>query len=81
MEKKNNFHQPENQLPIAKLCSFFEECVPQIHIIVSTSRKCNPGQKTLFPLDKECVSTSRVKDLLKNMFPLYKKVAPTLKNL
>ena len=44
-------------------------------------QKNNSDQKALFPLDSKSVSTSRMKDLLKNMFPLYEKVAPTLKNL
>ena len=35
----------------------------------------------MFPLDRKSVSTNRMKDLLKNMFPLYGKVASTLKNL
>ena len=43
--------------------------------------KNNSDQKTLFPLDRKSVCTSRMKDLLKNMFLLYGKVAPTLKNL
>ena len=43
--------------------------------------KNNSDQKTMFPLDRKSVCTSRMKDLLKNMFLLYGKVAPTLKNL
>ena len=35
----------------------------------------------MFPLDRKSVSTSRIKDLLKNAFPLCRKVASTLKNL
>ena len=47
----------------------------------STSKKNSSDQKTLFPLDRKSVSTSGMKDLLKNEFPLYGKVASTLKNL
>ena len=52
--------------PLAKLSSFFGNCFPQIVIIVSTSIKIAPIKKTLFPLDRESFSTSKVKDLLKN---------------
>ena len=47
----------------------------------STSKKNSSDQKTLFPLDRKSVSTSGMKDLLKNEFLLYGKVASTLKNL
>ena len=35
----------------------------------------------MFPLDRKSVSTGRIKDLLKNAFLLYGKVASVLKNL
>ena len=35
----------------------------------------------MFPLDRKSVSTGRAKDLLKNVFPTYGKVASILKNL
>ena len=44
-------------------------------------QKNNSDQKTLFPLNRKSVSTSGMKDLLKNVFPLYRTVASTLKNL
>ena len=42
-------------------------------------QKNSSDQKALFPLDRKSVSTSRMKDLLKNAFPLYEKVALNLK--
>ena len=49
--------------------------------MVSTSLKNSSDQKPLFPLDRKSVSTSLMKDLLKNALPLYGKVASALKNL
>ena len=48
--------------------------------MASTSKKIALIKKQ-FPLDKKSVSTSRMKDLLKNAFPLYGNVSSTLKNL
>ena len=48
--------------------------------MASTSKKIALIKKQ-FPLDKKTVSTSRMKDLLKNAFPLYGNVSSTLKNL
>ena len=44
-------------------------------------QKNSSDQKALFPLDRKSVSTSRMMGLLKNAFPIYRKVASTLKNL
>ena len=49
--------------------------------MASTRRKIALIKKHLFPLDGKYVSTSWMKDLLKNAFPLYGKVSSTLKNL
>ena len=67
--------------PPARISSFFENSFPLIPVIDSTSRKISLIKKTPFPLDRRSVSTSRIKDLLKNAFPLYGKVASILKNL
>ena len=48
--------------------------------MASTSRKIALIKKQ-FPLDKKFVSTSRMKDLLKNAFPLYGNVSSTLNDL
>ena len=48
--------------------------------MASTSKKIALIKKQ-FQLDKKTVSTSRMKDLLKNAFPLYGKVGSTFKNL
>ena len=50
--------------------------------LVSTNQKIgSTNQKTLSPLGRKSVSTSRMKDLLKNSSSLYRKVTSTLKNL
>ena len=67
--------------PLARINSFFEISFPLIPVIDSTSRKIYLIKKTPFSLDRKSVSTSRIKDLLKNAFPLYGKVASILKNL
>ena len=67
--------------PLARISSFFENCFPLIPIMASTSRKIALIKKTPFPLGIKSVSTSQMKDLLKNAFPLYEKVTSTLKNL
>ena len=66
--------------PLAVISSFFENCFPLnpngFH------KEKNSSEKTvLFPLDRKSVSTSRMKDLLENAFPLYGKVASALKIL
>ena len=50
--------------------------------LVSTNQKIgSTNQKTLSPLGRKSVSTSRMKNLLKNSSSLYRKVTSTLKNL
>ena len=49
--------------------------------MASTSRGIALIRKTLFPLDTKSVSSSGMKGLVKNVFPIYDKVASTLKNL
>ena len=51
-----------------------------IPIMASTSRRVALIKK-LFPLDRKSFSTSGMKGLVKNAFPIYDKVASTLKNL
>ena len=61
--------------PPGRISSFFENYFPLIPIMASTSRK--------IALIKNTVSTRqkiRLKDLLKNVIPIYRKVASTLKN-
>ena len=48
--------------------------------MASTSKKIALIKKQ-FPLDKKSVSTSQMKNLLKNALPLYGNVSSTLKNL
>ena len=49
--------------------------------MASSSRKIALIKKPQFPLDRKSVSTSRMKGLLKNVFPLYGKFTSFLKNL
>ena len=79
--KKNGFNYSQNQLSTSKNKLFLWKLFPLIPVIDSTSRKISLIKKTPFPLDRKSVSTSRIKDLLKNAFPLYGKVASILKNL
>ena len=79
--KKNGFNYSQNQLSTSKNKLFLWKLFPLIPVIDSTSRKISVIKKTPFPLDRKSVSTSRIKDLLKNAFPLYGKVASILKNL
>ena len=67
--------------PLARISSFFENCFPPNSNNCFHKQKNSSDQKTLFSLDRKSVSTSRIKNLLKNAFPLYGKVASTLKNL
>ena len=62
--------------PLAKLSSFFEKL-----FVPNSYNKNNSAQKTPFPIDRKSVSTSWMKDLLKNTFPVSEKAAPTLNNL
>ena len=66
---------------LARISSFFENCFPPNSNNGFYQQKNSSDQKALFPLDRKSVSTSWMKDLLKNVFPLYGKVASTLKNL
>ena len=79
--KKNGFNYSQNQLSTSNNKLFLWKLFPLIPVIDSTSRKISLIKKTPFPLDRKSVSTSRIKDLLKNAFPLYGKVASILKNL
>ena len=79
--KKNGFNYSQNQLSTSKNKLFLWKLFPLVPVIDSTSRKISLIKKTPFPLDRKSVSTSRIKDLLKNAFPLYGKVASILKNL
>ena len=78
---KDTSQLSKTSCPPARISSFFENSFPLIPVIDSTSRKISLIKKTPFPLDRRSVSTSRIKDLLKNAFPLYGKVASILKNL
>ena len=73
MEKKNDFHQPENQLPLATISSFLD-CLLLFPIMVATSSQIALTKKMLFPLSKISVSTSRMKDIEKDV-STYGKVA------
>ena len=64
--------------PLAIISSFFENYFPLITIMAATSRKIALIKKLK---DRKFFSTSWTKDLLRNAFPLYRKVASTLKNL
>ena len=66
---------------LAIISSFFKNCFSTNSNNGFHYQKNNCHQKTLFPLDRKSVTTSRMKDLLKNAFPLYGEVASTLKNL
>ena len=93
--RKKNYHWQESlnsrekmvsatqkiSCPLAIISCFFENCFLPIPIMASTSRKIALIKKALFPLDRKSVSTSRMKNLLKYAFPLYGKVASTLKIL
>ena len=67
--------------PLAIICHLFENCFPSNSNNGFNWQKISFDQKTSFLLDKKSVSTSRMKDLLKNAFPLYGKVCSTFKNL
>ena len=69
-----NFTSQKISCPVAIICFFFENCFPLIPIMASTSRK-------IALKNKHCCDEGFVKDLLKSAFPLYRKVASTLKNL
>ena len=69
-----NFTSEKISCPVAIICFFFENCFPLIPIMASTSRK-------IALKNKHCCDEGFVKDLLKSAFPLYGKVASTLKNL
>ena len=67
--------------PLAIISCFFENCFFGNSNNDFHEQKNSCDKKTLFPIDRKFVSSSRMKDLLKNAFPLYGKVASTLKNL
>ena len=60
---------------LARISSFFENCFPPNSNNGFHKQENSSDQKALFPLDRKCVSTSRMKNLLKIAFPLYGKVA------
>ena len=78
--EKNGFHQPENQLSTSNN-KLFETCFPLNSNNGFHQQKSSSDKKTLFPLDRKSFSTSGMKGLVKNAFPIYDKVASTLKNL
>ena len=47
MEKKNDFHQPENQLPLATISSFLD-CLLLFPIMVATSSQIALTKKNAF---------------------------------
>ena len=63
---------------LARISSFFENCLFLIPITFSTSSKIALTKKILFPLGRKSFSNSWI---LKNPSPLYGKAASTLKNL
>ena len=67
--------------PLAIISSFFENYFPTNSNNGFHQQKNSSDQKTLFPLDRKSVSTNWMRDLLKNVFPLYREVASTLKHL
>ena len=67
--------------PLAIISSFFENYFPPNSNNGFHQQKNSSDQKTLFPLDRKSVSTNWMRDLLKNVFPLYREVASTLKHL
>ena len=50
--RKNGFHQPENQFPLAGIRLFFKK-------YISASRKTSPNKRILFQVDRKLVPTSR----------------------
>ena len=67
--------------PVAIISSFFESWFPLSSNKGFHYQKNSSDERALFTLDRQYVSTSRMKCLLKNAFRLYGKVASTLKNL
>ena len=67
--------------PLERISSSFENCLPPNSKNCFHQQKSSSDHKVLFTLDRKSVSTSRIKNLLKNAFPLYGKVASTLKSL
>ena len=93
--RKKNYHWQESlknkikivstsqkiSLPLARISSFFKTVSPPNSNNGFHWQKNSSNLKVLFPLDRKFVSTSRMKDLLKNVLRLYGKIASTLKNL
>ena len=73
IERKKRFLLTRISCPLAIISFFFENCFPPNSNNAFHLQKNSSDQITLFPLDKKSVSTRRMKDLLKNTFPLYGK--------
>ena len=81
IEKKLVSTSQKISCALAIIKSFFENCSPPNSNCGFHLQKNSSDQKQLFPLDRKSISTSQMKDLLKNVFLLYRKIASTLKNL
>ena len=76
MEKKMISTSQKFSCLLAIIRFFLENCFPP-HSNGFNQQKISSDQKAQSPLDKKSVSTNRMKDLLKNTFPLYGKAAST----
>ena len=71
--EENDFHQLENEFPLARIRSAFKKWFPFISVTVSATRKELSSKVDCFYYRENPSPIAEMKDSLKNTFPLARK--------